>query len=119
MNGAPEIVSIILAVTVPAGVLVAGVFAWLFKDNLSSLRTSIAQQTIEISNVKAKLGDHEITLAKYGEARIGSDRDLDELRSDMREVKTSLSKLNETVASLVTLMKSRSFSRQNASDPSL
>lgn len=119
MNGAPEIVSIILAVTVPAGVLVAGVFAWLFKDNLSSLRISIAQQTTEISNVKTKLSDHEIALAKHGEARIGSDRDLDELRSDMREVKTSLSKLNETVASLVTLMKSRSYSRQSGNDSSL
>jgi len=118
MNNAPEIVSIILAIAVPAGVLVAGVFAWLFKDNLSSVRSSIAQQSAEISNIKAKLGDHEIALARHGEARNGSERDLDELRSDMRDVKKELSKMNELIAGVLAHVKGRPYPTRSSGNDS-
>jgi len=107
MSGSPDVVTVVLALAVPIGGGVFAIVGWILKDVIASLRKSIDDHAKEIATLHVKLNEHDVSLARHGEARAGNEKDLDEIRDDMRDLKVGVAKLSEQIASLLTLMKTR------------
>lgn len=108
MSASADIVTIVLALAVPVGGGVAGIVGWILKDVIASLRKSLDDHAKEIASMHTKLSEHDVSLARHGEARAGSEKDLDLLRSDMKDLKLGVAKVSEQLAGLLTYMQNQS-----------
>jgi len=115
MTGSPDIVTILLSIGVPAGAFVSGIFGWILKDYLASIRKSLDEHAKDMAGIHVKLNEHDVSLARHTEARIGSEKDLDQMRDDMRDLKVGVTKLGEQMATLVALMKAGSKNQRGES----